>query len=62
MSAHILYFRAEGRKNNIHVNPCKLVLLHKFVLSLNIPVINFSVMSGRNKTKSFLGITSTFGE
>ena len=43
----------------LDVSCCFFIYLNKFVLRLNIPVNNYSVMLGWSH--GFLGITSTFG-
>ena len=48
-----------GGGGNVHVNNFLSLLVCLFVLRLNVPVNNFSVMSGRSQR--FLGLTSTVG-
>ena len=45
--------------SNILKKPGIKLATHLFVLRLNVPVNNFSVMSGRSQR--FLGLTSTVG-
>ena len=52
-----MFILKKGHQPGVYV-PLRALFLVLFVLMLNIPVNNFSVMSGRSHR--FLGITSTF--